>query len=328
MDLSGISNKNSLILNTKTLFNFSSHKANSQEFVANLHKINDFRRINKYLKTVNSTLKTGGIFLGKAETLKQRKRAIMLKYPPVISNVICIFDFLLNRIFPKLTFFKAIYFFLTKGKNRPLSKCEILGRLVFCGFELINITEIEDELYFIVKKIGKPSKDENPSYSPIIALKRRGKNNEYIYLHKFRTMHPYAEYLHDFLATHFGYESNGKLKNDFRKPKWAKFLRATWLDELPQLINVLKGEMGLVGVRAFSDEYLKNYPDELKKERAKYKPGCIPTYISLNLDNGHEDRIKSEYIYFKDKEKHPFLTDIRYFFKAVFNILTRKIKTG
>jgi lipopolysaccharide/colanic/teichoic acid biosynthesis glycosyltransferase len=141
-------------------------------------------------------------------------------------------------------------------------------------------------------------------------------------------MHPYAEYLHDFLATHFGYESNGKLKNDFRKPKWAKFLRATWLDELPQLINVLKGEMGLVGVRAFSDEYLKNYPDELKKERAKYKPGCIPTYISLNLDNGHEDRIKSEYIYFKDKEKHPFLTDIRYFFKAVFNILTRKIKTG
>ena len=141
-------------------------------------------------------------------------------------------------------------------------------------------------------------------------------------------MHPYAEYLHEFMAENFGYESNGKLKNDFRKPAWGRFLRRTWLDELPQLINVFKGELALVGVRAFSDEYLQNYPEDLIQLRGKLKPGCIPTYVCLNMDKGVQARIDSEMIYIRKKEKHSFLTDIEFLFKGIIVILFRKSKTN
>lgn len=99
------------------------------------------------------------------------------------------------------------------------------------------------------------------------------------------------------------------------------------MDELPQLYNWIKGDLSLVGVRVFGEEYLKNYPAEFKKKREKFKPGCIPTYISLNMDKGVEYRIKSEEIYMEQKLKHPVLTDIKFLFLAIYNILTKKVSS-
>ena len=61
--------------------------------------------------------------------------------------------------------------------------------------------------------------------------------------------------------------------------------------------------------------------------RLKYKPGCITPYVALKMQSVGE-YLQSERIYLEQKEKHPILTDVRFFFKAVYNILTRKIVSG
>jgi len=98
------------------------------------------------------------------------------------------------------------------------------------------------------------------------------------------------------------------------------------LDELPQLLNLFRGDLSLVGVRPVSERFLKEYPEDIRKRRLKYKPGCIPPYVAYKMQNV-EDYIKSEIIYLNEKEKHPIWTDIKIFFMAIYNILTNKIRS-
>jgi lipopolysaccharide/colanic/teichoic acid biosynthesis glycosyltransferase len=213
------------------------------------------------------------------------------------------------------------------GVNRVLSKAEVLGRLVSCGFSIVDYKEYNDLLYFIVKKVKVPKQNYQPSYGPLFKMRRVGKNGKIIYVYKFRTMHPYAEFLQDYIVSKYGYSDIGKPANDFRLTKWGKFLRKYWLDELPQLINVLKGEMKLVGVRPLSERFLNEYPEDIKQKRLKYKPGCIPPYVAL-LKQEVSEYIEAERIYLLDKEKHPYTTDIKYLFKGIYNILTNKIRSA
>lgn len=313
------------VLNTTTQFNIDKYDNESIELLINNHKINDFRRINKFLISINEKLKDDGVYIGKAETNKQRKRKIKDKFSFLSSFVISI-DFVINRILPKLSMFKGIYFFLTKGSNRPLSRCEILGRLYFCGFEVINLSEVDNELYFTVKKIQTPFIDKNPSYGPLFKMKRTGKDGKRIFVYKFRTMHPYAEYLQNFMVEFHGYGDNGKITDDFRVTSWGKVFRKYWLDELPQLLNLVKGDLALVGVRPLSDSFLREYPEDLKLKRQKYKPGCIPPYVALKMQEVEEYK-QSEVIYLEEREEKPYFTNIKYFYLAIYNILTNKIRS-
>ena len=85
--------------------------------------------------------------------------------------------------------------------------------------------------------------------------------------------------------------------------------------------------MNIVGIRPLSEKLFRDYPDDIKKMRIKYKPGCIPPYVSL-LMQGMENSIEAERIYLKEKEKRPYTTDIKYFIKGVYNILTNKIRSS
>ncbi len=324
--LENVHKDNAQVLNTTTLYNIEIEDDDSLEFFINLHKVNDMRRLNKYFIKVNSKLKKGAIFIGAGVTIKERRRKIRQRFPQIIAYPITAADFILNRVFPKIAFLKGIYFALTKGYNRSLSKCEILGRLNYCGFEIVEEREIDNMLCFIVKKVSAPSRDSNPSYGPLFRMKRRGKNGKHIYVYKFRTMHPYSEYLQHYMVERYGYGDKGKIEDDFRVTDWGKIIRKLWLDELPQLLNLVKGDLALVGVRPLSERFLKEYPEELREERFKYKPGCIPPYVALRMQRV-EDYLISERIYLQDKKKHPFLTDIKYFFWAVYNILTNRIRS-
>ena len=88
---------------------------------------------------------------------------------------------------------------------------------------------------------------------PIIFLhKRVGKNNKRFLCAKFRTMHPESEYILERLVSQNEkikeeYFKNFKIINDPRITNIGKILRFTSLDELPQLFNVLRGEMSLIG---------------------------------------------------------------------------------
>jgi hypothetical protein len=249
------------------------------------------------------------------------------KYPSFIGQIVIMLDFVLNRILPRLSGFKNIYFNITAGVKRTISKAEVLGRLVSCGFEIIEYKEINNLTYFVVMKTGEPAYNPNPSYGPLFKMPRIGKDGKIIYVYKFRTMHPYSEYLQDYVLRLNGYSAVGKPADDFRLTKWGKFMRKYWLDELPQLINVLRGDMKLVGIRPLSRRAFEDYPDDVKQMRIKYKPGCIPPYVSL-LKQGMAQSIEAERVYLKEKEKNPYTTDVKYFRLALFNIITNKIRSA
>ena len=327
LDLNRFDIETSDILRTEDPYNIEVLPDSSLSLFCNLGTSNNFRRLNQYFISVNQKLKTGGVFIGKFEPIETRRNKIYGMYPIYAAHFMYFFDFTWKRVFPKLPVFKKIYFGMTKGKNRVLSKAQGLGRLYFCGFELLGLKLIDNSIYFVVKKVKEPSSDENPSYGPLFKMKRYGKNKKIIYVYKFRTMHPYSEYLQDYVVWKSGYSEIGKPANDFRVTSWGRLLRKYWLDELPQLINVMKGEMTLVGIRPLSGRFLQEYPEDVLNLRFKYKPGCVPPYVA-HKKQGVEEYIESERQYLLEKEKHPKITDIKYFFWAIYNILTNKIRSS
>ncbi len=312
---------------TTTRFNIQKIAAGQYQTIINLKRVNDIRWINKFFEVVNSKLNKGDLFIGYVETKNNRKDRILNKMSFPFNWIRYTGDFLLHRALPKMKFSKRIYFYITKGHNRVLTKAETLGRLASCGFEIKDVKEIGKLTYFVTEKIREPYYDENPSYGPLFKMKRVGKGGKIIEVYKFRTMHPYAEYLQDYVLRINGYSEIGKPADDFRMTNWGKFMRRYWLDELPQLINVLKGEMKLVGIRPLSKRFLQEYPEDVLQLRLKHKPGCVPPYVAL-LKQEVEEYIESERTYLTEKEKHPYSTDIKYFFKAVYNILTNKIRSA
>jgi hypothetical protein len=292
-----------------------------------LRQVNKVKDINKHFISINKLLPDAGIFIGKFESYYNRKRRIFKMYGRRLGWVVWILDLVLNRALPKLSPTKALYKFVTRDKFKVISLAETLGRSVYCGFEIIDYKIINSFTYFAVIKTSEPKKENDPSYGPFFKMKRIGKNGQIIGVYKFRTMHPYSEYLQNFVVQLNGYDEAGKPRNDFRVTGWGKLFRKFWLDELPQLLNVLKGEIGLVGVRPLSQFRFNQLPEDVRTERIKHTPGCIPPYVALNMPDAIGN-IEAERIYFKDMKKHRWLTPWRYFIKGVYNILTSKIKSA
>lgn len=305
------------------LNNFDGHNT-----VVNLKKINGIRFINKFFESVNEVLVEGDLFVCCVETFAERKRRKAIGRIPVLRQLYFFLEFVFMRVFPKLRGFKRVYFFITRGKNRLLSKAEALGRLVSCGFEIIDYKTIDGKLYMVTKKKTVPCYDMNPSYGPLYKMPRMGKNGKIIGVYKLRTMHPYAEYLHDHILKINGYAESGKPANDFRLTPWGKFMRRYWFDELPQIINLLKGDLKLVGVRPISQRYFQDIPEDLQKLRLTQKPGCIPPYVALNKKGCVEEVLLAEREYLKKKMSNPYTTDLKFFFLAVYNIIVKNKRSA
>jgi len=186
----------------------------------NLHKTNDLRWINRYFLQVYKKLQNQGYFIGKAHTISTHKKHYYEKYPKYIAGVFYYINFLWCRIFPKLPFAKKLYFTLTQGRNRMVSKAEIFGRLYFCGFKVVDAMEIGNRLFFIAQKVKMPSYQTNPTYCPIVQLKRIGFNGRMINVYKFRTMYPYSESLQEYIYQQNDLNAGGKFNHDFRVTDW------------------------------------------------------------------------------------------------------------
>ena len=322
-----IESKDSFVVSTTDEFNILT---NSSKFnaVINLSKVNNIRFINKFFEAVNSKLSNDNFFIVCFETINARKERHRMGSIPLIKNIYFVVEFVLLRVIPKLWGFKKIYFLITQGRNRLLSKAEVMGRLVSCGFEIIDEQSFDGLKYIVAKKNKEPDFNLKASYGPLFTMKRIGKGGGIIGVYKFRTMHPYAEYLQDYILKKHGYAETGKPKDDFRLTPWGRILRRYWLDELPQLINVIKGELKLVGVRPISARYFQDIPKDLQALRLKFKPGCIPPYVSLNRKSDIDSVLQAEREYLEEKVKHPFITDTRYFFKAIFNIIFKRKRSA
>ena len=156
--------------------------------------------------------------------------------------------------------------------------------------------------------------------------KRIGKNGKEFNLYKFRSMVPNAdEVLKELLkndeAARKEYKVNKKLKNDPRVTSVGKILRVTSLDELPQFINIFKGEMSLIGNRPYlprEKEYMGLYYNDI----IKTKPGLSGYWQVMGRSNTtFEERLKLEQYY---SNNFGFRIDIKIFFKTFGVVLKHK----
>lgn len=315
------------ITSTSTKFNIEKLGTNEFSGIVNLKKINDTRYINKFFESVNSVLPNSGLYFGKVETYPNRRKVLLDKYPPLINWGVYLVDMIFTRIFPKLLLTKKLYFYLTKGKGRVISRAETYGRLYSCGFEIVDEKTIENSLYFVAKKVKDPIFDTDPTYGPIIRLKRIGKGGKKFNVYKLRTMHPFSEYLQEYVYKKNSLQEGGKIKDDFRVSPEGRILRKFWIDEIPMIVNILKGDMKIVGVRPLSAHFYSLYDKDLQKKRIATKPGFIPPFY-VDLPKTMDEIMESERKYLELYKKSPFKTDIKYFFLAFKNVLFRGARSN
>ncbi len=314
------------VIDTGNPYNVEVLPDKSLDFFMNLHTMNDYRRVSRYLIEVNRKIKKGGVFISKFEPCEKRRIYFSKNYPRLLANILYFFDFTWRRVFPKFPLLKKIYFAVTKGRNRVFSMAEAMGRLYFCGFEILSLENVDNFVYFIVRKIKEPRDDPNPSYGLLFKQKRVGYLGKIIYIYKIRTMHPYSEYIHQYVYNKYNLDEKGKIKGDFRVTTWGRFFRKFWIDEIPMWINWLKGDIKLVGVRPLSETFFSTYPEDLKKERIRCKPGLVPPYYA-DMPESMEEVWQSERNYLQKCKEHRCKTDLVYFFKALGNILFRRAKS-
>lgn len=320
-------NDQTAVLSTTTKFNIEGLLHDEYDSIINLHKINDIQKPDEFFDAVNHKLKYKGYFLCCVETKDQRKRRILRKFPPVLNYIFYTLDFIVKRVFPKFRLTRWLYYLLTHGNNAVISRAEALGRLSRAGFKIRQESFIGRLLCIEAIKVGDPIPKNGINHGPLIALPRVGKGGEIIKVYKLRTMHPYSEYIQDYVYKLHDLQDGGKFKNDFRITSWGAFCRKVWVDELPMFINLFKGEMKLFGVRPLSRQYFELYRPEVRERRVKYKPGLIPPFYA-DMPEDLDAIQASELKYFDAYDRHPLLTDTKYLIKSGWNIMFRKARSN
>ena len=193
---------------------------------------------------------------------------------------------------------------------------DIIGSLIGIIF-LIPATII---IYF-ARKILK--EDQGPLFYEQL---RYGKNGKIFRLYKYRSMCIGAdEKLKEYLASNEEarkeFKKTHKLQNDPRITKIGKFLRKTSLDELPQMINILKGEMSFVGPRPVVEKEVEEY-GENKERFLSVKPG-LTGYWQVNgrSNTTFEERMEME-LYYVDSCS--LWLDIKIFFKTFITVFKKE----
>lgn len=293
--------------------------------LVDLTLLNDAKGINRRFCIVNQKLPDDGIYVCCYRPQEYMKAKLLARFPKGLNWIVYCLYFFRKRVLPRLLLTSRLYYDVTKGRKRMLSKTEVLGRLYYCGFEVDEIVPMGHIEYVFAHRHSQPYPQEQLKvYGPLIKLPRVCKSKEIRYFYKFRTMHPYAEYIQKYVFdARGGMDIADKSNDDWRITTWGKFMRKYWLDELPMLINWFKRDVKLVGVRPLSKTMFDTYPEWLQEKRTKSKPGLIPPFYIDHPDT-FEELFASEDKYLTEYLEHPIRTDIKYFFLTMHSILTRK----
>lgn len=196
---------------------------------------------------------------------------------------------------------------------------DIIGALIGCVV-LVPLT-------IIIWLANIITKDNGPVF---YAHKRIGKSGKEFNMYKFRTMCNNAQDMvkdEDSMKRFFTdeqieeWKENYKIEDDPRITKIGKFLRKTSLDEIPQVINILKGELSIIGPRPVIGEELEKYAED-KEKLLSVTPG-LTGYWAANgrSDTSYEERMQME-LYYADNIS--FKLDLKIFFKTILTVLKRE----
>jgi len=283
------------------------------------------KRLNDMLYTANHHMPDGAYICCHSMTAVLKRKLLLRKYPWVIRYIAVTWYYLWHRVCPKLALTRKLYFSITEGKDRTMSRVEIIGRMYRAGFEVVDEQFRDGEFFLTGRKISEPVNDTAPNGSPIIHLRRYGKGGKMIVVHKFRTMYTYSEYVQPYIYHYQSLERGGKFKDDYRINFWGRLLRRLWLDELPMVWNMIRGDLKLVGVRPLSRQYFSLYTPELQQLRIQTKPGLLPPfYYEKHTPETLDEVQESERRYLEAYLQKPFATDWKYFWGIVGNIIFRR----
>ncbi|WP_422388396.1 sugar transferase [Clostridium baratii] len=152
---------------------------------------------------------------------------------------------------------------------------------------------------------------------------RIGRDGKLIKVYKFRTMVKNAkEVFENFTEEQKQeYYTNFKLDNDPRITRVGNFLRKTSLDELPQLLNIIKGDMSVVGPRPIVEKEIEKYGVYAKK-MFSVTPG-LTGYWQANgrSDTSYDERVQMDMYYVDNRS---FLMDMKIIFKTVISVIKKK----
>lgn len=201
------------------------------------------------------------------------------------------------------------------GRRTPYKIVKRISDAILATIGLILLSPI-----FII--IGLAIKIE--SKGPVFFKHTRiGKNGKIIKIYKFRSMVENAEDLiKKFTPEQMKeYKENYKLTNDPRITKIGNLLRKTSLDELPQLINIIKGELSIIGPRPVVSEELEKYGVNAEKFLS-VTPGLTGYWAANGRScTNYEDRMKMELFYV---DNISLKLDIKIFFKTILSVIKRE----
>lgn len=178
--------------------------------------------------------------------------------------------------------------------KRPFDMIIAVGALIFFSPILLIVSLL------VLKYHGRPV---------LFSQKRPGKDEQIFSMYKFRTMNSETD------------KNGNLLPDDERLTKFGRTLRATSLDELPELINIVKGDMSLVGPRPLLIEYLPYYKKE-EKLRHSVRPGLtgLAQINGRNLSSWNE-RLENDVKYVK---KITFLNDIKIIISTIKKVIFKE----
>lgn len=207
-----------------------------------------------------------------------------------------------------------------KYKLDTYQKNKRLFDLICSGIGLILLSPIFLIICIVIKCY-------EPKGTILFKQKRIGKDGEYFYIYKFRSMRMNADkILENDAKLYTKYIDSGyKLdpKEDPRITKLGLFIRKTSIDELPQLINVLKGEMSLVGPRPIVEQEIVEYEKQNKvNEFLRMKPGITGIWqISGRSNVGYPERVDLEISYLNNQS---IMNDFKIILSTLMKVIIRE----
>ncbi len=154
-----------------------------------------------------------------------------------------------------------------------------------------------------------------------------GLDGKPIDVYKLRTMDVDASDRLEEVVRDSELDGYGKIKDDPRITPIGRRLRRYWIDELPQLYNIVRRDLKLVGIRAKSEQDWKEYPLKLKERVLRQKPGLMAIQYAYPGIGSFDENLSHIDTYLREWEESPIKTDIKYFCRIVWSIIFKGVKS-